>query len=193
MMTRSERVQVKLKRHLQLFAALITLSAMTSSYADAKFNQNLEQFLECKKTLSDYYALGFEFEDNLKKNGWVKQGEDYSYVSQTPIKVFGQSSHEISLVAGGMLAVFKNANTKELAEKFKISQNPFFKNMPYFSGEKIVKTDSATKDSEKSVRKLTLAESNPVINEGENKTYLGCVYLSEFEQQQQEAALEAAQ
>lgn len=93
----------------------------------------------------------------------------------------------------GMLAVFKNANTKELAEKFKISQNRFFKDMPYFSGEKIVKTDPATKDAEKSVRKLTLAESNPVINEGENKTYLGFVYISEFEQQQQEAALGAAQ
>ncbi|MCX4168009.1 hypothetical protein ORY94_08740, partial [Enterococcus casseliflavus] len=65
--------------------------------------------------------------------------------------------------------------------------------IPYFSGEKIVKTDPATKDAEKSVRKLTLAESNPVINEGENKTYLGCVYISEFEQQQQEAVLEAAQ
>lgn len=184
---------MKLKVNLPLFAALVSLTTMTSSYADAQFNQNLEQFLECKKTLSDYYGLGFEFEDNLKKNGWIKQGEDYSYVSKEPIKVFGQTSHEISLVAGGMLAVFKNANTKELAEKFKISQNRFFKDMPFFSGEKIVKTDPASKDSEKSVRKLTLAESNPVINEGENKTYLGCVYISEFEQQQQEAALEAAQ
>ncbi|MDR0236944.1 hypothetical protein [Acinetobacter sp.] len=184
---------MKLKVNLPLFAALVSLTTMTSSYADAQFNQNLEQFLECKKTLSDYYGLGFEFEDNLKKNGWIKQGEDYSYVSKEPIKVFGQTSHEISLVAGGMLAVFKNANTKELAEKLKISQNRFFKDMPFFSGEKIVKTDPASKDSEKSVRKLTLAESNPVINEGENKTYLGCVYISELEQQQQEAALEAAQ
>jgi hypothetical protein len=65
--------------------------------------------------------------------------------------------------------------------------------MPYFSGEKVVKTDLETKETEKSLRKLTLAESNPVVDQGEHKTYIGCVYITEFEQQQQDAAIKALQ
>ena len=182
---------MKFKIFLTFLFSGLAIGAMPNAFADSQFNQDLQQFLECKKTLKNYYDLGFDFEDDLKKNGWIKQGEEYSYVSKVPITVFGQSTDQISLVSGGMLAVLKNANTQVLAKKFQISQNPFFKDMPYFSGEKIVKTDLETKEMEKSLRKLTLAESNPVVDEGEHKTYIGCVYITEFEQQRQDAAIKA--
>ncbi len=184
---------MKLRHCLTFLFSALTISAAPSAFADSQFNQDLQQFLECKKTLKNYYDLGFEFEDDLKKNGWIKQGEEYSYVSKAPITVFGQSTNQISLVSGGMLAVLKHANTKDLAKKFQITQNPFFKDMPYFSGEKVVKTDLETKETEKSLRKLTLAESNPVVDQGEHKTYIGCVYITAFEQQQQDAAIKALQ
>ena len=184
---------MKLRHCLMFLFSALTISAAPSAFADSQFNQDLQQFLECKKTLKNYYDLGFEFEDDLKKNGWIKQGEEYSYVSKVPITVFSQTTDQISLVSGGMLAVLKHANTKDLAKKFQITQNPFFKDMPYFSGEKVVKTDLETKETEKSLRKLTLAESNPVVDQGEHKTYIGCVYITEFEQQQQDAAIKALQ
>ena len=115
---------MKLRHCLTFLFSALTISAAPSAFADSQFNQDLQQFLECKKTLKNYYDLGFEFEDDLKKNGWIKQGEEYSYVSKVPITVFGQTTDQISLVSGGMLAVLKHANTKDLAKKFQNHAKP---------------------------------------------------------------------
>lgn len=51
----------------KIFITSILILATNSTFADAQFNTNMQQFLECKKTLKDYYDLGFEFEDDLKR------------------------------------------------------------------------------------------------------------------------------
>ena len=178
----------------KIFITSILILATNSTFADAQFNTNIQQFLECKKTLKDYYDLGFEFEDDLKKNGWIKSDSNllsYTFKSKVPIEVYGMKTNEMVLTLGGMLATVKNQDTKTLAKKYGIQQSPMFQNAPYFSGEKIVKTDQANAKAEKSFRKMTLAESNPLAEDGDHKTYIGCVYISEFEQKEQEAKMKA--
>lgn len=108
-----------------------------------------------------------------------------------PIEVYGMKTNEMVLTLGGMLATVKNQDTKTLAKKYGIQQSPMFQNAPYFSGEKIVKTDQANAKAEKSFRKMTLVELNPLAEDGDHKTYIGCVYISEFEQKEQEAKMKA--
>ena len=171
------------------FAVLSCFSSM--SFADAAFNQNLEKIIECKSTLSGYNDLGWEFEADLKKNGWKKIGKetDYTYQSAQPIQVYGMQANQINLVVGGILAVVNNQDTAKLAQQYQIKQHPLFEGMPYFSGEKIVKTDPETDTAEKSFRKMTLAEPSPELQTGAKKTFIGCVYISEDEHNQQEEAI----
>ena len=161
-------------------AGLIGISSNT--FADNKFNNDLVQMIECKKSNQTYHDFLLRSEELLKKNDWKKKGfknlMTLSYIhKKKSIIVFGMETKEIAFTNTGIFAVFQNKDVQALANKYQISQHPFFKNKPFFSGEKIVKTDITY---EKSFRKLSLME---ILEDADHpqEVYLGCQYISEFE------------
>lgn len=180
---------------LKICVSTLLIAINSIVFADNKFNYNLIQLLECKKDNNTYNDFLLNSQELLEKNDWENKGfknlTSRSYISKKkPIIVFGMQTKEIAFTNTGVFAVFQNKNTEALAQKYQIDQHPFFKNKPYFSGEKIVKTDIAKDRHEKSFRKLSLME---ILEDSDHpqEVYLGCQYMTESEHHRLEEAAKA--
>ena len=173
-------------------AGLIGISS--STFADNKFNNDLIQMIECKSNLSQFYKFSENYDKKLNHNKWkTKKGTNlfkYNFISQKPLIVHGMETNEISVAGSGIYAVYKNQDTLTLARKFQITQSPFFKDKPYFSGEKVVSIEHKNAPLNRAYLKLTLFE---MLSENQEsyETYLGCQYISELEKIQSDQGQES--
>lgn len=176
--------------------AITTVLLGSSCYLSAylQFNRKLEKILECKQTTDIYHDFYSNFDELLKQNGWKDQGfknlTSKSFTSKKPIIVFGMQTKEIGITINGIFAVYQNREIEPLAQRFQISQHPFFKDKDFFSGEKVVHTDPATDKREKTYRKLTLME---ILSDQDHpqEVYLGCQYMTDTEQKQLDERIKA--
>lgn len=168
----------------KLCITMLCMGITSTTFADHKFNQNLEKFIECKSTFSNFLDLSDNINKKLNDQHWqTKKGVNlfkYNFISKKPIIVFGMKTNEISVAGSGIYAVYQTQDILALANKFQISQSPYFKDKPYFSGEKVIHIENKKDPLNRSYLKLTLFE---MLSEDQQRyeTYFGCQYISELE------------
>ncbi len=102
--------------------------------------------MNVKALFSNFLKLSNDINKKLNNQHWkTKKGVNlfkYNFISKKPIIVFGMETNEISVAGSGIYAVYKTQDVLALANKFQISQSPYFKDKPYFSGEKVVSIEN---------------------------------------------------
>ena len=163
-------------------AGLIGISS--STFADNKFNQNLQKIIECKKSMQDFVNLGWNFKKDLAKNHWSEVKSQISfferYRTNIPFHAFGFEVKEILFYSGGFFAVLPDLDAKQLAIHYQIEQYPYIKDPKFFSGGKVLQVDPETKELEQSVRVLKIAEADPETEKRAQTTYIGCSFDYEY-------------
>ena len=77
---------MKFKIFLTFLFSGLAIGAMPNAFADSQFNQDLQQFLECKKTLKNYYDLGFDVEDDLKRMAGSNKVKNIAMSVKSPLR-----------------------------------------------------------------------------------------------------------
>ncbi|MGE8573271.1 MAG: hypothetical protein ACN6NW_14720 [Acinetobacter amyesii] len=175
-------------RHLILPTIVATSCLAASSVFAAPTAQDLKRILECQADYDTYHDTLLDYEKALGQLGWKRHDDPhqpfiYIYKNTQAVEFFGMPTQEIGLSSNAVFAIYRQADVKKLAQKYGIEQHPMFANMPFFRGEKILRTEAETDDLHAINHKLSLSEmtgKSPMI-------LLGCNY--EFDQGSIEDAL----
>ncbi len=138
---------------------------------------DLKNLIECQSNYTQYGTLTEDYDTQLKKLGWHrKENSDqpfiYIYQHKTPHTFFGQSTHQIGLTGNAIVAILGKVDIHTLANQYGLTQHPFFKDVPYFRGEKVIRTETPSEDQIPIHHKLMLSEmtgKKPMV-------LLGCNY-----------------
>ncbi|WP_168378149.1 MULTISPECIES: hypothetical protein [Acinetobacter] len=168
--------------------ALASTAFVVINAVAAPTSSELKQVLECQSDYDHYHQALSNYEEDLPKLGWKRLDDPhqpfiYIYKNIQAVEFFGMPTHEIGLSSNAIFAIYRQADVKKLAKKYGIEQHPMFANMPFFRGEKILRTEAETDDLHAINHKLSLSEmtgKSPMI-------LLGCNY--EFDQGSIEEAL----
>lgn len=163
------------------FVGYISLLVTTLGVSSNGFTQttvaDLKNLIECQSNYVQYTALAEDYDTQLKKLGWLRQENSdqafmYIYQHKKPQIFFGQTTHEIGLTGNAIVAILGDVDVKRLADQHGLAQHAFFKDMPYFRGEKILRTETPLENQIPIHHKLMLSEmtgQKPMV-------LLGCNY-----------------
>lgn len=175
-------------KRLILTTIVATSFLAASSIIAAPTTQDLKRILECQADYDTYHDTLLDYEKALGQLGWKRHDDPhqpfiYIYKNTQAVEFFGMPTQEIGLSSNAVFAIYRQADVKKIAQKYGIEQHPMFANMPFFRGEKILRTEAETDDLHAINHKLSLSEmtgKSPMI-------LLGCNY--EFDQGSIEDAL----
>lgn len=168
--------------------ALTSTALVATNAVAAPTASELKQVLECQSDYDHYHQALSHYEEDLPKLGWERHDDPhqpfiYIYKNKQAVDFFGMPTHEIGLSSNAVFAIYRQADVKKLAQKYDIEQHPMFADLPFFRGEKILRTEAETDELHAVNHKLSLSEmtgKSPMI-------LLGCNY--EFDQGSLEEAL----
>ena len=156
---------------------LVTMLGVSSNGFTQTTAADLKNLIECQSTYAQYNALTEDYDTQLKQLGWFRQKNSdqpfiYVYQHKKPQIFFGRLTAEIGLTGHAIVAILDNVDVNALADQHGLAQHPFFKNMPYFRGEKVLRTETPSEDQIPVHHKLMLSEmtgQKPMV-------LLGCNY-----------------
>ncbi len=166
-------MNIKMKIRLLM---LISLCVAVPAHAELTA-EKLQNLIECKAMHKDFVAFGDEYIEGLKNLGWEHvdtpdQPFIYLYRNNKAVSFFGMPTKEIALASSALTAVYRDVDINKLSEKFDIPRKTNFIDNSVFRGEKIAKTEPATKDTFTYYNKLILSE----LPGQDPMTLLGCSY-----------------
>jgi len=171
-----------------IYVALSSTAFVVTNAVAAPIANELKQVLECQSDYDHYHQVLSNYEEDLPKLGWKRHDDPhqpfiYIYKNTQAVEFFGMPTQEIGLSSNAVFAIYRQADVKKLAQKYGIEQHSMFAGLPFFRGEKILRTEAETDELHAVNHKLSLSEmtgKSPMI-------LLGCNY--EFDQGSVDEAL----